>query len=1056
MTSITNMLAENDLDALAVTETLLQHDKRPQVPGYIPMFRNRSGRSGGGVALLVKDKYRGLVVKEEQGEDDCEFVAVTFTCFAPRVSVVVYYGQQENSTSREGICGHLAAVLAAAEKLHLEGNTVFMMADFNVHIGDRVCRNSNKAVSSGGQALLSMLEETDFTIINGLNRAGGSGHTHFDRTAGTSNILDLVLTNDSSVVEWLEIDEKFLRSPFRWKWGISKEKVKVYSDHCAIYLQAQVMTKSEEGIKTSKTTRWRYGKPGGHELYRDHLESKFAGMLEAVMATSDINEAVAGLLREVDEAKSVGYGKTTKTASQLKRVEDDKEWRRKIKEIDDYVKGIEEKYSKLMTRIWSARKGILVEGRYAEDSVVKNHWTGEVLREKNDINDFALQFNEKILEKSDPPGDWKFVREEKKRETEWLMWIENEESKQPITRQEFQRALAEVEAMNKDVYQDLNRAGPKFKYVVEYLVQRIYQSGEIPDMFKETMLMKLHKKGPKNVIDNYRWLHLKHWLPKLAEKVVMIKLKERMVAGTPDSQLGGQLLGSCAEHLVAVNTVLNMRMAQGKATVVHLYDVRKCFDQVNLWDVGWEASQVGIVGRDLRFLMGINQNIRMRVCGDDRPAAYFTARDTLGQGMVSACVGLALAIARTVDRRFRLKLNKIKFGEVLVEPCEFVDDILTMNEDAVAGKDSCDRVSEALDELALKAHPVKSVRIVVGTEKNRKKVEEENKKSPETIQGSPVQSTESDMYLGLTVTQAGPRASCTANIEIKRSKVAVRTQLILRILKEEKVRRLGWMRAAVGLIQGIVLQVIVYRTESFVQMTKAQIKSLEKIYKDSIYSIMELSKYANYAAVLFELGLMPLEDVVKLKKINFVNKLVHIKGKGTCLELLRHQDRATPGKGLFSEVREACEQYVVPDVTTNFVVKETVDSSVKLAVSTRLWLATLDSSKTFKHWNPDAWSQNKPYFVKSKLESKLLLALRIGELNFKLSRKRESIKKFGGLQCFVGSCLGQDGPQHVAECYGYEARLKPGNGEDQLAEYLRDLHVERLKKYGQPLVYIRP
>ena len=56
-------------------------------------------------------------MKEEQGEDDCEFVTVTLTCFEPRISILVFYGQQEGTTSRETICQHLASVLAAAEKL---------------------------------------------------------------------------------------------------------------------------------------------------------------------------------------------------------------------------------------------------------------------------------------------------------------------------------------------------------------------------------------------------------------------------------------------------------------------------------------------------------------------------------------------------------------------------------------------------------------------------------------------------------------------------------------------------------------------------------------------------------------------------------------------------------------------------------------------------------------------------------------------------------------------------------------------------------------------------
>ena len=54
-----------------------------------------------------------------------------------------------------------------------------------------------------------------------------------------------------------------------------------------------------------------------------------------------------------------------------------------------------------------------------------------------------------------------------------------------------------------------------------------------------------------------------------------------------------------------------------------------------------------------------------------------------------------------------------------------------------------------------------------------------------------------------------------------------------------------------------MLQVLVYGTESFIQMTMTQVKSIEKIWKDAINTVLELSMYANYSAVLFEEGLLP-------------------------------------------------------------------------------------------------------------------------------------------------------------------------------------------------------
>ena len=84
-------------------------------------------------------------------------------------------------------------------------------------------------------------------------------------------------------------------------------------------------------------------------------------------------------------------------------------------------------------------------------------------------------------------------------------------------------------------------------------------------------------------------------------------------------------------------------------------------------------------------------------------------------------------------------------------------------------------------------------------------------------------------------------------------------------------------------------------------------------------------------------------------------------------------------------------------------------------------------------------NSNRPYFLRSKLKSKLL---RISELNFKMSCRSGSEKKFGGVHCWIKVCMGNDKPQHIAECFGYESHINPGHTEDKQVEYLKDLHIE--------------
>ena len=105
---------------------------------------------------------------------------------------------------------------------------------------------------------------------------------------------------------------------------------------------------------------------------------------------------------------------------------------------------------------------------------------------------------------------------------------------------------------------------------------------------------------------------------------------------------------------------------------------------------------------------------------------------------------------------------------------------------------------------------------------------------------------------------------------------------------------------------------------------------------------------------------------------------------------------------------------------------------------TRLWLETLDSSKTFKHWQLKKTS-NCLYFLQSKLESKLLFALRIGELNFKMKEGGNPSKSMGectvGSKCALGMMVHSTLPSVLVTS--------------------RE-HAERIRKFGQPLVYLKP
>ena len=118
------------------------------------------------------------------------------------------------------------------------------------------------------------------------------------------------------------------------------------------------------------------------------------------------------------------------------------------------------------------------------------------------------------------------------------------------------------------------------------------------------------------------------------------------------------------------------------------------------------------------------------------------------------------------------------------------------------------------------------------------------------------------------------------------------------------------------------------------------------------------------------------------------------------------------------------------------------------------WLKLVPSSKVLMRWTPEK-NSDRAYFSFSKFESRLMLALQIGELNFLTNRKKENIRTLGSTMCFVKVCGGEDDLDHMSQCFGYSTRPPAqGASEGEIANYLVELSKERNRKFKIPLLQV--
>ena len=582
----------------------------------------------------------------------------------------------------------------------------------------------------------------------------------------------------------------------------------------------------------------------------------------------------------------------------------------------------------------------------------------------------------------------------------------------------------------------------------------MYLLEEVPDFFLDTMLMPLFKgKGSKGDLGNHRFLHLKDWPAKVYEKLVMQKVNARVRNATPEMQQGGQPKGNAMDHLVKTMTVMAMRKKEGKATVLTLLDIKKCFDKCKLQDILYEFCQAGVRGKNLRIIESLNEGTVIKIQGDVDSERKMSIPNSVGQGTTTAVDGASLMIGRVVSTKMAKGEDlKLKVGDVTINPSGFVDDIGNLKGDAAGAVDAGQRLTEAVDELSLEAHPQKTVNIFIGNKKARDKLANEVDKAGMKIQGFKVNRAEHDTYLGMVFDQEGPKESIDKSIEVRRGKALMKTQQAKALLRDPRTEAVGWLDCVRALYQGTVIPALTYSAIAWIGMNKRQRAKIEATQKECLYMLLELLPQASYAGVLTEIGLPRISHIINQLKIKYVSKLFSEKPNSEVVRVLKEQYQRDD-EGLVAEVKELCVKYELPDVTEELVDDDWIKENVTRVGMEEVWLETFKSRKIPMHWVAE--KKRKMYFNKPKMEAKLLFFHAVGELDLKTNKSKLSVSKFGGVQCLYGICYGEDRITHIMSCQGYRTRPPPDVEGDGFGKYLLELHRERSQRWKWPLIHVR-
>ena len=116
-------------------------------------------------------------------------------------------------------------------------------------------------------------------------------------------------------------------------------------------------------------------------------------------------------------------------------------------------------------------------------------------------------------------------------------------------------------------------------------MSKLIKTEQLPKLFARTSLSQLwKKKGSPLDLNNMRFIHMKHWRPRLLENLVTEQMKTNIVEATPHFQLGGIPGASSGEHLMVLKTWMKMLEQTRSKGIFQCWDMSKFFDKESLLD----------------------------------------------------------------------------------------------------------------------------------------------------------------------------------------------------------------------------------------------------------------------------------------------------------------------------------------------------------------------------------------------------------------------------------------------------------------------------------------
>ena len=926
--SIECILDEQDIDILVISEIATRN--MPHFKGYTKFVNyKKKHKHMHGVAILVKNSMSKHVLRIPD-ESDLEIIHIRIENTIPAVNIIGTYLDVENKLTREELSNIWSLYTGKVNTVLDRGESVMCLGDFNRPL-------QTKKPTFGTKLLWDWLKDDRMSLINDK-----TVNTRLNPADNTGSVLDLALISEDmkNRVKNFIVDSERKMTAFSMTKR-NKKVIKKYTDHYTILVEANFPTKLKNGRKTKKPII-NLSNQDGWNKYHEVSEKHSHRIRKVIENTDDPNllESKLGIIDTDIQIESFGIiwvGKCNKSRKAKKK--NSKElntmYQEYLEEIDSAVNECLDRKD-IHSRMYKMKS--LISGpkiKSQEQSAINHPETNELITEEEQIKQVSLDHNIKILTKTKPLPKYEHIIEEKRNEHRLMMERNQEGDDWSLDRLLFEKVLKRIKEKNKKMFYLFNRAGPTYKEAIFLLMKRLIQREEVPKAYDFTTLSQIwKKKGSPLSLDNMRFVHMKCWRAKLLEALITEKMKPKIVASTPNIQIGGIPSHQSVEHLVTLKTWMKKIEENNEAGILSLYDMAKFFDKESLLDcMNTLNKKAQIDAKSYRMWYKLNENTKISVKTSVGESKTAPIKDSVGQGSFGAGLVSSLNIGCAVDDLFR-GLCTATIGLLILVCLILQDDIMQMSTTANQARDGCQRIDEMLKEKQLSVNYSKTKYIILGKGYSRSKIVKDFKKTPMKMGETIIENSVSEDYLGDGIHEKGCEESITITINKRIRKLISKTEEIIQISNTTIMMGLKNSRIALNLFEAIIILALLHNSESWIGLGKKHIDVLQKFQDKFLRRIFHAPGSITRALLEYDTGMRPIEWRIKERKLNFVRQIL-LKDDSNIAKNAILQEMEVGINGLGHECNSICNEINIPEVMTTSLLKSNIKTAVQQTVSAR-------------------------------------------------------------------------------------------------------------------------